>query len=89
MERSVMKSKLIHLLCFCRGKNRLFFGFCPMCNSDAPEIYDCPTCNYYSSASGDKYPPTKETKAAWWKTYKGAIDAKLMVSQMVAQSRKT
>ena len=84
-----MKSKLIYLLCFWRGKMRILYGFCQMCNSDAPELYDCPCCNNYSFASGDEFPPTKETKAAWWKIYKGAIDAKLMVSRFVEKSRKT
>jgi hypothetical protein len=22
------------------------WGFCPYCNSDAPDLYDCPVCNY-------------------------------------------
>lgn len=24
----------------------MIWGFCPACNSDAPELYDCPCCNY-------------------------------------------
>jgi hypothetical protein len=48
---------------------RLFWDLCPECNSDAPELYDCPVCNYYSSADGNPWPPTKETKNVWWKRF--------------------
>ena len=82
-----MKAKLNWLLSFMQGKWRLALGFCPMCNSDAPELYDCPCCNYYSSASGDPFPPPKYIKDAWWKEYKGAVDMKLKVTRLVAESR--
>ena len=26
---------------------RLWWGFCPWCNSSAPEIYECPCCDGY------------------------------------------
>lgn len=53
------------------GAQRLWWGFCPQCNSDAPELYDCPVCEYYSGHSKDQpYPPTKETKAKWWAKFK-------------------
>jgi len=42
---------------------RLLLGFCPKCNSDAPELYDCPVCEFYSGT----YPPSKETKEKWKK----------------------
>ena len=82
-----MKAKLIWAASLCLGKYRMFTGMCPMCNSDAPELYDCPACNYYSCASGDEFPPTKATKAKWWGPYKQAVDAKLMVSNLVKISR--
>ena len=81
--------KLFYLLSFFKGKMRLFLGFCPMCNSDGPDLYDCPTCNYYSAASGNKFPPTKETTAAWWRNYKEAIDGKLMVSRLLAEHKRS
>jgi hypothetical protein len=40
---------------------RLWLGFCPHCNSDAPELYTCPVCYYYQGA----YPPSEETKQLW------------------------
>ena len=78
-----MAGKLKWALSILVGKFRLLHGFCPMCNSDAPELYDCPVCNYYSQASGHKFPPEKETKEKWWKTYKEAIDSKLMIREMM------
>lgn len=62
-----MKIKFLYLKL--RAKYRVLFGFCPKCNSDAPELYDCSVCNYYSQASGDKYPPSKSTKDKWIKKY--------------------
>ena len=44
-----------------QGRWRLWWGFCPQCNSDAPELYACPVCEYYHG----EYPPSAETKAAW------------------------
>lgn len=29
-----------------RGRWFLVFGFCPLCDSSAPELYDCPVCEY-------------------------------------------
>lgn len=46
------------------GGIRLFFGFCPKCNSDAPELYDCKVCNWYQTSFSGM--PDKETKAIWW-----------------------
>lgn len=46
------------------GKWRLWWGLCPLCNSDAPEIDTCPVC--YSSR---EFPPTPEFKAGMWKRF--------------------
>lgn len=62
-------------------------GFCPMCGSDAPELDDCPTCNGYSSSSGNKFPPTNKTKLLWWGTYKDAIGTKLRIQRLAASLR--
>jgi len=34
------------------------FGFCPKCNSTAPELYDCSICNH-----------NKTPKAEWWDNF--------------------
>lgn len=55
----VEKTKGEKLLLKIVGKWRLLFGFCPQCNSDAPELYACPVCNY-----------NKTPKISWWAMYK-------------------
>jgi hypothetical protein len=50
------------------GRIRLFFGFCPACNSDAPKLYDCKVCGWYRTS--DKGMPTKATKKEWWDRFK-------------------
>lgn len=42
------------------GRFRLLFGFCPNCNSDAPELYDCPVCEHNRFY----------LKNYWWKRFK-------------------
>lgn len=43
------------------------WGFCPECNSDAPKLYDCKVCHYYTSGTQGK--ATSVTKAKWWLNY--------------------
>jgi hypothetical protein len=55
-----------------RGRFRLFFGFCPQCNSDAPEKDNCKICdNFYGCAR-------KEQKTKWWAKYTGALAKKVL-----------
>jgi len=82
-----MKIAIQRRLSLIKGRLRLRYGFCPMCNSDAPELYDCPVCDGYHSARGDKYPPVIDTKDKWWSGYKGAIDAKAMVRRQIKAHR--
>ena len=49
-----------------RAKYRVMFGFCPECNSDSPEIYDCPVC-----MGNRRYPPPKELKERWLARWRG------------------
>jgi hypothetical protein len=51
------------------GKWRLMLGFCPYCNSDAPVLYDCPVCEFYTGS----YPPAKNIKQTWWERYKETL----------------
>lgn len=47
-----------------RGRIRLFWGFCPACNSDAPEKDNCIVCdNFYGCST------VKETRM-WWQRFK-------------------
>ena len=52
------------------GKERLLFGFCPSCNSDAPKIDHCTVCKgYRSSEASHSFPPPKAVRAAWWSRF--------------------
>lgn len=51
---------MIKILKIIRGEMRLLFGFCPACNSSAPEYYSCIVCEYEQG-----YPPSRELKKAW------------------------
>ena len=53
-----------------RGKERLFWGFCPCCNSDAPVEDNCQICLGGIREFGIPWPPDKEMKKLWWKRYK-------------------
>ena len=47
----------MNVFSFIKAKYRLFFGFCPKCNSDAPDIDNCDVC------LGDtSYPPSRQRK---------------------------
>jgi hypothetical protein len=52
------------------GKSRLLYGFCPACNSDAPEVDRCEVCLGYRSADGVcEFPPSDARKAVWLKRW--------------------
>lgn len=47
-----------------RCRLRIFWGFCPQCNSDAPEKDNCKVCDsFYGYAE-------KEQKTKWLSNYK-------------------
>ena len=41
------------------------WGFCPLCNSDAPEIYDCPVCHWDHTS-----PFLKGKREMYWNEWK-------------------
>ena len=41
------------------------WGFCPKCNSDAPELYDCKVCKW-----DDSSPFGKEKRERYWNDWK-------------------
>jgi hypothetical protein len=57
---------LVRLLIMANGWKRYKLGFCPKCNSSAPEMYDCKICLQGELQS---YPYKKRD---WWKRF---IDA--------------
>lgn len=46
-----------------RGRFRIFFGFCPACNSDAPKKQNCKVCNDFYGV------PDKGLKKTWWNNF--------------------
>lgn len=52
------------------GAVRIAMGFCPKCNSDAPELNSCSVCqSYRSSDFGNEFPPSKIRKEEWWNRF--------------------
>jgi hypothetical protein len=70
------------------GRYRALLGFCPMCNSDAPELYDCPLCEGYQQARGDKFPPPKSLRKEWLDEYRGMKVMKRKIARIVRDSRR-
>lgn len=48
------------------------FHFCPKCNSDAPELYDCDVCYYYSNYSGGL--AQRWLRKIWFNRYKKQLN---------------
>jgi len=49
-----------------QGRWRLLLGFCPKCNSNAPEIYTCNVCDYKNNYWGRKI---SEDRKYWWNRF--------------------
>lgn len=45
---------------------RLWWGLCPCCNSDAPEMDRCDVCNAFRLST---FPPSTDRKAVWWRRF--------------------
>lgn len=69
-----------------RAKWRVVFGFCPMCNSDAPAIYDCPLCEGYHSA--DNGLPSVEKREKWLSDYIIVLKGMARTRKLVAEHRQ-
>ena len=70
------------------GRWRIALGFCPMCNSDAPEVYSCPLCHGYQQASGNIFPPSKYTTEVWRIEFDRVVDSLMFTKDAVYKSRK-
>lgn len=67
---------------------RVSLGFCPMCNSDAPELDNCPLCEGYHSANGDTFPPPASTKKQWLDEIHSINCIQLKLKKSINESRK-
>lgn len=50
------------------GRWRLFWRFCPECNSDGPELDSCRVCDGYRSHE-TTLTPWQQTKERWWRRF--------------------
>lgn len=56
------------------GKWRLWLGFCPACNSDAPAVDTCPVCKAWEVNNWRReFPPSAEWKALMWRNFELAL----------------
>ena len=78
---------IVFYLKFLKGWHRIELGFCPICNSDAPELYDCHFCSGRHSARGDKFPPSREIKDEWIEKYKMILRVQKNTKKRVRDSR--
>ena len=69
MARVLESGKRLHRFI---GRWRLWWGFCPRCNSDAPAVDWCYVCRSYiaddyviQEGRRQQYPPSRATKALW------------------------
>lgn len=59
------------------GRWRLLFGLCPECNSDAPELYDCPVCEY-----------KRAPKQYWWVRFMDNLNNRPMPTFVISCPKK-
>jgi len=71
-----------------KPRYRVMLGFCPLCNSDAPELEDCPLCEGYHSARGDCFPPPEELKKKWLDEMREVKRTKRTIKKLVRDSRR-
>ena len=69
MKRTFIRYTMKKILIL-RGRLRLFFGFCPQCNSDAPEKDNCKICDNFSGYA------RKEQRIKWWPNYISSLNKK-------------
>lgn len=58
-----------------RGNHRIRWNQCPSCNSDAPEVDNCPICEGYDyRTQHTEYPPANWRKADWRNRYESYLE---------------
>lgn len=80
--------RIVIELSMLKSRYRVALGFCPLCNSDAPELDECPLCNGYHTARGDEFPPPKALKKLWLDELKNVKRAKQRIKKLVRDSRR-
>lgn len=60
---SLTLTNAIHLII---GKWRLYWNYCPECNSNAPKLHHCDVCN---ADTKSLFNWSKEVEARWWNKF--------------------
>ena len=88
-ERCGMKARILFLrgwikafTCLMVARYRIFWGFCPLCNSDAPEIDKCILCD-----NNREWPRTQRTLDSWQEQYESIYRMRMMTYRAVLDSR--
>lgn len=71
-----------------KPRYRVMLGFCPLCNSDAPELDSCPLCDGYHSSKNDEFPPPKDLKKKWLDEMRGVNRTQRNIKKLVRDSRR-
>lgn len=89
MKRSVLGlvDRIVIGVSMARARYRSIFGFCPICNSDAPELYDCPLCGGYHSVRGDTWPPPAKLRSQWLEEYRRVCVTQRNIKRLVREAR--
>lgn len=82
------KERIVMWLKMLLPRFRVSLGFCPMCNSDAPELDNCPLCEGYHSAKGNDFPPPPVIKKQWLDEMRSVVRIQTDLKKAVRESRK-
>jgi len=67
---------------------KALMGFCPYCNSDAPEVDDCAFCDSWSQHNIGKFPPPTEKTREWVNDLQKTKEMKYQILNAVNKARK-
>ena len=70
---NIPRNKFLRWVIKINGKIRLFWGLCPLCNSDAPLLYDCKVCDSFHLHNRYAF-PDYELKRKWWIMFRTVLD---------------
>jgi len=69
-----------------RSRWRVLLGFCPMCNSDAPAVYNCPLCEGWQTTTNGM--PDSETRKTWLSNHYQVLNSMVRTRLLVLEAQK-
>ena len=73
------------LLIKLRSRWRVLFGFCPMCNSDAPAVDSCSLCDSHHRATDGE--PSGDLKQKWLADHDEVLDSMARTRKLIKAHR--